>query len=270
MKEKIEASVRFLKEKGIDNVELGIVLGTGLDGLAADIERVQDIPYSSIPHFPRSTQTFQKGRLRYGLLEGKSVLAFQGRFHLYEGYDFFEITFWVRVFAALGGTQLILSNAAGAVNLDFNKGELMLLTDHINLQGGSPLALKGMETLGERFVDLSEPYAKKLRDQAVEIAQKQQIQLHQGVYAAVVGPQLETAAEYRYLKIIGADAVGMSTVPEVIVAKQLGLEVLAFSVLTDVCDPDALEAIDIPDILAMAKKGEQDLIKIVKAVVKRN
>jgi len=165
---------------------------------------------------------------------------------------------------------LILSNAAGAVNLDFNKGELMLLTDHINLQGGSPLALKGMETLGERFVDLSEPYAKKLRDQAVEIAQKQQIQLHQGVYAAVVGPQLETAAEYRYLKIIGADAVGMSTVPEVIVAKQLGLEVLAFSVLTDVCDPDALEAIDIPDILAMAKKGEQDLIKIVKAVVKRN
>jgi purine-nucleoside phosphorylase len=127
-----------------------------------------------------------------------------------------------------------------------------------------------METLGERFVDLSEPYAKKLRDQAVEIAQKQQIQLHQGVYAAVVGPQLETAAEYRYLKIIGADAVGMSTVPEVIVAKQLGLEVLAFSVLTDVCDPDALEAIDIPDILAMAKKGEQDLIKIVKAVVKGN
>jgi purine-nucleoside phosphorylase len=122
MKEKIEASVRFLKEKGIDNVELGIVLGTGLDGLAADIERVQDIPYSSIPHFPRSTQTFQKGRLRYGVLEGKSVLAFQGRFHLYEGYDFFEITFWVRVFAALGGTQLILSNAAGAVNLDFNKG----------------------------------------------------------------------------------------------------------------------------------------------------
>ena len=268
MKEKIEASAYFLKEKGIDQVNLGIVLGTGLDGLSADIEVVHDIPYAAIPQFPASTQAFQKGRLLYGKLEGTSVLAFQGRFHLYEGYDFFEITFWVRVFAALGGTQLILSNAAGAVNLQFNKGEVMLLTDHINLQGGSPLALKGMETLGERFVDLSEPYSKKLRARALGIAQMQQIQLHQGVYAAMVGPQLETAAEYRYLKIIGADAVGMSTVPEVIVAKQLGLEVLAFSVLTDVCDPDALQAIDIPDILDMAKKGERDLIKIVKDLVR--
>lgn len=268
MKEKIEASTRFLKEKGIDQVSLGIVLGTGLDGLTADLKVEFEIPYTEIPHFPASTQSYQKGRLLYGELEGQTVLAFQGRSHLYEGYDFFEITFGIRVFAGLGGKQLILSNAAGAVNLNFNKGELMLLTDHINLQGGSPLALKGMETLGERFVDLSEPYAKKLRKRALSIAQEKEVQLHQGVYAAVVGPQLETAAEYRYLKIIGADAVGMSTVPEVIVAKQLGLEVVAFSVLTDVCDPDDLQPIDIPDILAMAKKGEHDLIKIVKDLVR--
>ncbi len=267
MKEKIESSAAFLKTKGIDQIELGVVLGTGLDGLASDIELLQEIPYHDIPHFPTSTQTYQKGRLLYGTLNGISLLAFQGRFHLYEGYDFFEITFWVRVFAALGGKRLIISNAAGAVNLNFDKGELMLLTDHLNLQGGSPLALKGMETLGERFVDLSQPYSKTLRAKALEIARANKIQLHQGVYAAVVGPQLETAAEYRYLKIIGADAVGMSTVPEVIVAKQLGIEVIAFSVLTDVCDPENLKAINIPDIMAMAKKGEQDLIKIVKGLL---
>lgn len=267
MKEKIESSAAFLKTKGIDQIELGVVLGTGLDGLASDVELLQEIPYHDIPHFPTSTQTYQKGRLLYGTLNGITLLAFQGRFHLYEGYDFFEITFWVRVFAALGGKRLIISNAAGAVNLNFDKGELMLLTDHLNLQGGSPLALKGMETLGERFVDLSQPYSKTLRAKALEIARANKIQLHQGVYAAVVGPQLETAAEYRYLKIIGADAVGMSTVPEVIVAKQLGIEVIAFSVLTDVCDPENLQAIDIPDIMAMAKKGEQDLIKIVKGLL---
>jgi purine-nucleoside phosphorylase len=270
MKEKIESSAAFLKTKGIDQIELGVVLGTGLDGLASDIELLQKIPYHDIPHFPTSTQTYQKGRLLYGTLNGITLLAFQGRFHLYEGYDFFEITFWVRVFAALGGKRLIISNAAGAVNLNFNKGELMLLTDHLNLQGGSPLALKGMEALGERFVDLSQPYSKTLRAKALEIARKNKIQLHQGVYAAVVGPQLETAAEYRYLKIIGADAVGMSTVPEVIVAKQLGIEVIAFSILTDVCDPENLQAINIPDIMAMAKKGEQDLIKIVKGLLSKS
>jgi len=267
MKEKIESSAAFLKTKGIDQIELGVVLGTGLDRLASDIELFQEISYHDIPHFPTSTQTYQKGRLLYGTLNGISLLAFQGRFHLYEGYDFFEITFWVRVFAALGGKRLIISNAAGAVNLNFDKGQLMLLTDHLNLQGGSPLALKGMETLGERFVDLSQPYSKTLRAKALEIARANKIQLHQGVYAAVVGPQLETAAEYRYLKIIGADAVGMSTVPEVIVAKQLGIEVIAFSILTDVCDPENLQAINIPDIMAMAKKGEQDLIKIVKGLL---
>ena len=267
MKEKIENSARFLRNKGIAAVEWAVVLGTGLDGLANEIEILQEIPYPDIPHFPSANQAYQKGRLLYGKLEGKLVLAFQGRFHLYEGYDFFEITYWVRVFAVLGGKRLIISNAAGAINLNFDKGEVMLLTDHLNLQGGSPLALKGMETLGELFVDLSQPYSKSLRSRALKLAKTQNLKLLQGVYAAVVGPQLETAAEYRYLKIIGADAVGMSTVPEVIVGKQLGLEIIAFSVLTDRCDPEDLHPIDIPDILAMAKKGEQQLIKIVKGLV---
>jgi purine-nucleoside phosphorylase len=270
MKEKIKESVRFLNELGIKKAELGIVLGTGLDGLIEDIEIILEADYNEIPHFPTSSQSYQKGKLIYGKLEGQTILAFQGRFHLYEGYDFFEITYWVRVFAALGGIQLLISNAAGAVNLDFNKGELMLITDHLNLQGGSPLALKGMEKLGERFVDMSAPYSETLQQKAKKIAQMEGIKLHSGVYAAVVGPQLETAAEYRYLKIIGADAVGMSTVPEVIVARQLSIEVVAFSVLTDVCDPQNLKPIDIPDILAMAKKGEHHLIKIVKGLVALN
>ena len=268
MKEKIKVTTQFLKEKGIQKVEFGILLGTGLEKLSDDIKIAKEIPYSEIPHFPISTQAYQKGRLIYGGLEGKNVLIFQGRFHLYEGYEFFEITYWVRVFSALGGKKLLISNAAGAVNLSFNKGELMLISDHINLQGGSPLALKGMNLLGERFVDLSEPYCKNLRKRALSIANKQQIQIHQGVYAAVVGSQLETAAEYRYLKIIGADAVGMSTVPEVIVANQLKIKVIAFSVLTDICDPDKLQPINITDIMAMAKKGEEGLIKIVKGLVR--
>lgn len=268
MKEKIKVTTQFLKEKGIQKVELGILLGTGLEKLSEDIKIAMEIPYSEIPHFPISTQAYQKGHLIYGELEGKNVLIFQGRFHLYEGYEFFEITYWVRVFSALGGKKLLISNAAGAVNLSFNKGELMLITDHINLQGGSPLALKGMNLLGERFVDLSEPYCKNLQKRALSIANNRQIQIHQGVYAAVVGPQLETAAEYRYLKIIGADAVGMSTVPEVIVANQLKIKVIAFSVLTDICDPDKLQPIDITDIMDMAKKGEGGLIKIIKGLVR--
>lgn len=270
MRAKIDAAVRYLQKHKIDNIPLGMILGTGLEGLAAEIELIQKIAYTDIPHFPVPKQEFHQGFLLYGLLEGKPILAFQGRVHRYEGYDYFEITFWVRVFKALGGKKLIFSNAAGAINLNFKKGELMLLTDHINLQDGSPLAIKNIETLGPRFVDMSEPYSKKWSTQAKAIAEKEGLVLHQGVYAAVVGPQLETAAEYRFFKIIGADAVGMSTAPEVIVARQLEIEVIAFSVLTDLCDPDHLEPINIPDILAMAKKGESDLIKIVKKLAHLN
>ena len=267
MNEKIEKSIAFLKHEGIDAVSTGIVLGTGLYDLISQMEIKKSIDYSDIPHFPRATQEFHKGMLHYGNLHGKSLLVFQGRFHLYEGYDFFEITYLVLVFRALGGGTLILSNAAGAINLSFKKGALMLINDHINLQGGSPLAIKNIETLGDRFVDMSQPYDASYREKVIQIAKQNEVTLYQGVYVAVVGSQLETPAEYRYLKIIGADAVGMSTVPEVIVARQLGIRVLAISVLTDECNPDALAPIDIPEIMKMAKKGEKDFIKIVKAFV---
>lgn len=267
MIKKIEQSLAFLQEKGMGPASIGIVLGTGMYELIPQLTLEKSIAYADIPHFPEATQEYQKGMLHYGSLGGKKVLVFQGRYHLYEGHDFFEITYFVRIFKALGGKSLLLSNAAGAINLQFKKGRLMLLEDHINLQGGSPLALKGIETLGERFVDMSMPYDLTLREKVLSIAAAEKISLYRGVYVAVVGPQLETPAEYRYLKIIGADAVGMSTVPEVIVARQLGLKVLGLSVLTDECDPDHLQPIDIPEIMEMAKKGENDFIKIVKALV---
>jgi purine-nucleoside phosphorylase len=267
MKNKIEESTSYLKKIGIPRVKIGIVLGTGLHDLVSQIKILKQISYSDIPHFPIVTQKFQKGVIIYGTLEEKPIVIFQGRFHLYEGYNYFEITYLVRIFKSLGGSELILSNAAGAINLNFEKGQLMLLKDHINLQGGSPLAIKNLETLGERFVDMSNPYDSNLRLRTVDIAEKEGVILQQGVYASVIGPQLETAAEYRYLKIIGADAVGMSTVPEVIVARQLGIRVLAISVLTDKCDPDDLQPINIEEIMEMAKRGEKDLVKIVKGLV---
>ena len=195
---------------------------------------------------------------------GEKVLVFEGRFHAYEGLSYFQITYPIRLMHSVGIKKVIISNAAGAINLNFKKGEVMLIEDHINLQGGSPLAEKGVETLGPRFVDMSAPYASTLCKQVKEIATNNDITLHTGVYAAVVGPQLETKAEYRYLRQIGADAVGMSTVPEVIVANQLNMDCIAFSVLTDECDPANLKPIDIEDIMASAKKAEQSLIILVK------
>lgn len=267
MKEKIKASADYVQQQGIGPVSVGIILGTGLGNLVESVTILKEISYADIPHFPIPTVEFHQGKLIYGELSGKKVLLFQGRFHLYEGYDFFEITYPVRLLEALGGTTLFLSNAAGGINLSYKKGELMLLEDHINLQGGSPLALKNIASLGERFVDMSAPYHLELNNKAMAIAAEQDLPLHRGVYAAVVGPQLETRAEYRYLKIIGADAVGMSTVPEVIVANQLKIKTLAISIITDECDPDHLKPVDIPEIIAMAAKGEQHLIKIIKALL---
>ena len=192
----------------------------------------------------------------------------QGRFHLYEGYSLQDVTYPVRIMKQLGISTLLVSNAAGAVNLEFNKGELMLIDDHINLQGGSPLAFKGVEQLGTRFADMSAPYDPQINSQLEAIAHQHDIHLHKGVYASVVGPQLETRAEYRYLKLIGADAVGMSTVPEVIVANHLELPVAAVSVLTDECDPDNLSAIDIDEIIAMAAKAEPAMILLFKELIK--
>ncbi len=267
MIQKIEESSKYLKKQGIENGAIGIILGTGLSDLVNHLEIEKEIPFEDIPNFRSATVEHHTGKLIYGSLSSKKVLVFQGRFHLYEGYNFFEITYPVRVMNELGVKKLIISNAAGAINLNYDKGEIMLIEDHINLQGGSPLAEKGIDSLGNRFVDMSEPYDNSLKDKAIKIAGEKKITLHKGIYAAVVGPQLETKAEYRYLKIIGADAVGMSTVPEVIVANQLGIDCIAFSVLTDVCDPDNLEPIDINNIMEMAKKAEQSLIVIVKQLI---
>jgi len=268
--EQINQSQAFLKSNGIEEGAIGIILGTGLGDLVDHVSIEKEIPYTAIPHFPKPTMEFQKGRLLYGHFENKKVLIFEGRFHAYEGLSYFEITYPVRLMHALGVQQLIISNAAGAINLTFEKGEVMLIEDHINLQAGSPLAEKGIKALGQRFVDMSSPYSERLMQAAKESARKHDFPLHEGVYAAVTGPQLETKAEYRYLKTIGADAVGMSTVPEVIVANQLELKCIAFSVLTDVCDPDNLAPVNIEDIMASAKKAEQSLITIVKDLLKIN
>ncbi|WP_025742417.1 purine-nucleoside phosphorylase [Aquimarina pacifica] len=263
----IEETTEFLQEKGFDNPEIGIILGTGLGQLINEIEIIKEISYNHIPNFPTATVEFHKGKLIYGKLEGKLVIVMQGRFHLYEGYSLQDVTYPVRIMHKLGIKTLLVSNASGAINLDFKKGELMLIDDHINLQGGSPLAFKGVEQLGSRFTDMSAPYDLKMNTKLEAIAVKNNINLHKGVYASVLGPQLETRAEYRYLKNIGADAVGMSTVPEIIVANHLDLPVAAVSVLTDECDPDNLLPVNIEEIIAMAKKAEPEMIVLFKELI---
>ncbi len=263
----IEETTEYLQEKGFINPEIGIILGTGLGQLLTEIDIIKEVSYNHIPNFPTATVEFHKGKLIYGTLAGKTVVVMQGRFHLYEGYSLQDVTYPVRVMHQLGIKTLLVSNASGAINLSIKKGELMLIEDHINLQGGSPLAFKGVEQLGSRFTDMSAPYDATINQQLLAIAQENDIKLHTGVYASVVGPQLETRAEYRYLKIIGADAVGMSTVPEVIVANHLSLPVVAVSVLTDECDPDNLAPVDIDEIIAMAGKAEPDMILLFKKLI---
>jgi len=263
----IKATTEYLIEKGFDQPEVGIILGTGLGQLVDEIEIKSEVSYNHIPNFPTATVEFHKGKLIYGYLEGKRVMVMQGRFHVYEGYSLQDVTYPVRIMQQLGVKLLLVSNASGAINLNFNKGELMLIDDHINLQGSSPLAFKGVEALGERFVDMSAPYDKTINETFKSIAKKHNITLHEGVYASVVGPQLETRAEYKMLSIIGADAVGMSTVPEVIVANHLKIKVAAVSVLTDECDPDNLEPVNIQDIMAMAAKAEPEMIVLFKELI---
>lgn len=263
----IEQTVSYLRDKGFESPDVGIILGTGLGKLPDEVEVLAEVSYNHIPHFPTATVEFHKGKLIYGKLEGKKVIVMQGRFHLYEGYDFQDVTYPVRIMNRLGIKKLLVSNAAGAINLDFKKGDIMLIDDHINLLGGSPLAYKGVSETGERFVDMSCPYDQKMSQKLEAIAKNHNITLHKGVYASVMGPQLETRAEYRYLKIIGADAVGMSTVPEIIVANHLKLPVVAVSVLTDECDPDHLEQVDVQSILKMSAKAEPHMIKIFKDLI---
>lgn len=267
MLEKIKESVNFLKEQGMENPDVGIILGTGLGKMVDSIEVLKTISYEEIPHFPISTVEFHSGKLIYGKLNGKMILAMQGRFHYYEGYELDEITFPVRVMKYLGVKQLFVSNAAGAMNLEMKKGDLMLIEDHINMIPGSPLRGKEYREFGSRFTDLSRPYSDKLNDLIMGSAQKLGIDLKKGVYVAMPGPQLETRAEYRFLRNAGADVVGMSTVPEVIVANQMQLPVAAISVLTDECDPENLQAVDINDIIAVAGKAEKKLVALIKDAI---
>lgn len=265
----INETVAFLKQKGFEKSEIGIVLGTGLGQLLSEIEIIQEVSYNQIPNFPTATVEFHKGKLIYGSIQGKKTIVMQGRFHLYEGYSSQDVTYPVRIMKGFGVHSLLVSNASGAINLNFKKSELMLIEDHINLQGGSPLAFKGVDRLGTRFVDMSVPYDITMNTTLKAIAKDHNIKLHQGVYASVYGPQLETRAEYKMLKLIGADAVGMSTVPEVIVANHLGLRVAAISVLTDECNPEDLKAVDVQDIMKMAEIAEPNMIILFKALIKQ-
>ncbi|MEM1125339.1 MAG: purine-nucleoside phosphorylase [Bacteroidota bacterium] len=244
-----------------------IILGTGLGALADELDVDAALDYEDLPHFPVSTVASHRGRLLVGRLNEVPVLVLQGRFHLYEGYTAQQVTFPVRVLGVLGIDTLIISNAAGGMNPHYRRGDLMMITDHINFQGANPLVGPNIDEWGPRFPDMSEPYDVALREQAASAALKLGLPLQQGVYVSVVGPNLETRAEYRFLRHLGADVVGMSTVPEVIVARHMDLRVLAFSVITDECFPDALEPISIEHIMAAAAEAEPKLTAITKAVV---
>jgi purine-nucleoside phosphorylase len=248
---------------------VGIVLGTGLGALAAEIDAQAVIPYPSIPHFPRSTVESHRGQLVCGTLAGRSVMAMEGRFHLYEGYTAAQVTFPIRVMQVMGCRTLIVSNAAGGMNPMHSKGDIVVIDDHINLLGVNPLIGPNDERLGPRFTDMIEPYDRGLQDLALRAALEANVVAHRGVYVAVTGPNLETRAEYRFLRGIGADVVGMSTVPEVLVAVHAGMKVLGFSIVTDLCLPDALEPVKIEHILAVAAEAEGKLRTIVKMVLER-
>ncbi|MGS0748773.1 purine-nucleoside phosphorylase [Halpernia sp. GG3] len=260
--EELNEAKKFLIQQKITNPEVGIVLGTGLGEILNQVEIENTIPYSDIPGFCTSTVEFHKGNLVYGKLRDKNVLIMQGRFHAYEGYSMAEIVFPVRVMKLLGVKSLFLSNAAGGINTDFKKGDLILLDDHINLQKGNPLTGKNFDELGGRFPDMSEPYNNDLKAKLLEVADQLNINLKKGVYAAVDGPNLETRAEYRYLKIIGADLVGMSTVPEVIAANHCNLPCAVVSVITDECDPDNLKPVNIVEIIKVAGEADKKLSQL--------
>ncbi len=246
---------------------VGIVLGTGLGALAKEIETDEIIPYGEIPGFRSSTVEFHEGRLIIGTLSGQKVVAMQGRFHYYEGFSMQEITFPIRVMRYLGASALIISNAAGGMNPDYNKGDLVLIKDHINFLGDNPLIGVNEQELGTRFPDMSEPYSKRLATLAKEAAVANDITLKEGVYLAVAGPSLETRAEYRFMKMIGADMVGMSTVPETIVAVQMGMEVLGLTIISDMCLPDSLEPVDIHEIIKTCETAEPALTGLVNYVI---
>jgi purine-nucleoside phosphorylase len=267
--EHVQEAARAIRGRWTGEPRVGIVLGTGLGALTREIEAEAAIPYPEIPFFPRSTVESHKGQLVCGRLAGQVVMAMDGRFHLYEGYSTWQVTFPIRVMKELGCRLLIVSNAAGGLNPLHNKGDLIVIEDHINLMGLNPLIGPNDERLGPRFPDMIEPYDRNLQNLALEVALRSNIVARRGVYVAVVGPNLETRAEYRFLRGIGADVVGMSTVPEVLVAVHAGLKVLGFSIVTDMCLPDALQPVKIEEIIAVANEAEFKLRHVVRGVLEQ-
>ena len=268
----INEAIDFIRSKTKLRPEIGIILGTGLGGLAKEIRKETVIDYEEIPHFPVSTVESHHGKLIFGRLGGKKVVAMQGRFHFYEGYTMQQITFPVRVMGAKGGLgvkSLLISNAAGGLNPFYRRGDLMIVADHINLLGDNPLIGPNDDELGPRFPDMSQAYSRNLIALAEAVALDEKIRVQKGVYVAMTGPNLETAAEYRFLRIIGADAVGMSTIPETIVANHMGMKVFGVSIITDECFPDALKPTNVEEIIAIANRAEPKLTRLMKEVVRR-
>lgn len=266
---RIAAAVAAIRTRYTGAPDVAIILGTGLGALARDIAIETSLDYAAIPGFPLSTVESHSGRLLFGTLGGKQVVAMQGRFHRYEGYTLQQVSFPVRVMRALGAKTLVVSNACGVMNPAWDKGELMLIADHINLLADNPLIGPNDDSLGPRFPDMSQPYDPELRALARDVAAQSRIVLREGVYAAVTGPNLETRAEYRMLSRAGADVVGMSTVPEVIVAVHGGMRVLGISILTDRCVPDALEPASVEEIIAVAARAEPQLTALVRGILER-
>lgn len=265
----IDEAVKAIRQRWPGEAQVGVILGTGLGSLAQQIEAEATFDYESIPYFPRSTAISHAGQLVCGRLAGLPIVAMEGRFHAYEGYSQQQITFPVRVMKALGAELLIVSNACGGMNPQYACGDVMVIEDHINLMNGNPLVGVNDERLGPRFPDMCRPYDPALIARALEIARRENFAAHRGVYVAVTGPNLETRAEYRFLRLIGADVVGMSTVPEVLVAVHAGMRVLGLSIVTDMCLPDALEPAEISRILAHAAAAEPKLRKIVLGVLEQ-
>ncbi|MEX0843717.1 MAG: purine-nucleoside phosphorylase [Balneolaceae bacterium] len=266
---KRDEAVRYIKSEIDFMPEYLLIIGTGLGQLADEIETKHIISYSDIPHFPVSTVESHAGKLLFGKLGGKDVVAMQGRFHYYEGYTMQQIAFPVRVSKAIGAQTLLVCNACGGLNINFSRGDIMLINDHINFLGDNPLIGPNDDELGPRFPDMSEPYTERLLELAENVALEKGIKMHQGVYLAVSGPMLETKSEYRYMRQLGADVVGMSTVPEVISAVHMGMDVLGISVITDECFPDALEPVEIEDVLAAAAMAEPNLTQVFIEVLER-
>ncbi len=268
-REKRAEAVTFIQSKTSVKPEVLVILGTGLGNLASQMDVETEIPYEDIPHFPVSTVETHSGRLLFGKLGGKNAVLMQGRFHFYENYSMQQIAFPVRVAKALGAHTLLVSNAAGGMNPLHRRGDIMLITDHINMLGDNPLIGPNDENLGVRFPDMSEPYSNDLIELAEQVALEKGIKMHQGVYVAVTGPNLETRAEYRFLRFIGADVVGMSTVPEVIAATHMGMKVLGVSAITDECFPDSLQPVNMAEIVEAASIAEPKLTKVISGVLER-